>query len=503
MKRITRKNILYSLYTAVFVGACLVPAVMMPFSKADGAAENRALADKPKLKNEDGSLNENFFSDFETYFSENFAFRQQLVTLDGKLRADVLGTSSNEDVIIGKEDWLFYGDTTDDFLNINTLSERAVENIYHNMSLLSEYCIDNGSQFMVVIAPNKNSVYPEYMPERYREASNEGNYEKFLRVYNKCTAEWEASVYSSKAETLDMLDITPSWYHFAFVDLRETLREEKLETGKLLYHKTDTHWNNRGALAARNAITDYFTELEFNDFSGAEQSVSHDWSGDLAEMIYPSDVPMDEQINYGIPYTYEYVGRFRGFDDISIKTVCEGGEGSLLMYRDSFGEAIIPFMAETYASAEFTRTVPYRTDSIASGTVDYTILEIVERNLGNLQKYAPVMPAPVSGGFIAESTSCGSEAEIKCEESTSYSHVYGVLGEEFFKSDRVRIFVEYKGVTYEAFNAFEDSLLGREGEFCDRGFSLYIPKTGENESFDINQAVVTVLSDNGEAVSTK
>lgn len=487
MKNDKKKNILYSVYAAVFVGICLVPSVLMPFGKSDGSAENRTFAEMPSVKTEEGKLNFGFFSEFETYFSEHFAFRQELVTLDGKIRAELMGTSSNEDVIVGKDGWLYYAPTADDFMNINTLSDRAINNINHNLALLSDYCKDQHANFIFTIAPNKNSIYPEYMPYNYVETDAPGNYEKFAEAYSDVEDAWIQAMCSSDSST-----VIPE--HFTFIDLKDALLEDKENSSMPIYHKTDTHWNNVGALAARNALLSFSETTDgFFDFSW---SSANDWSGDLAEMIYPSDVPLDVQHYISYDFKYQYVGRFRGLDDISIQTTCEYADGKLLMYRDSFGEAILPFMAESYGSAEFSRAVPYNTAGITEETT--VILEIVERNLGNLQKYAPVMSAPVYSGELPEGA-VSSHAVIKTEDSGLYTHIYGELGDEFFNGDKARIFVTVGGETYEAFNCFEDKLLGREGEISDNGFSLYIMKKDENAP-DMTSVEITVMSGNGETV---
>lgn len=494
MKKEKKKKILYSVYSAVFVGICLVPAALTPFRRSDGAAENRTLAEKPSLKTDAGKLNFDFFSEFDTYFSEHFAFRQELVTLDGKIRAELMGTSSNSDVIVGKNGWLYYAPTADDFMNVNTLSDRAINNISHNLALLSRYCEDQHANFIFTIAPNKSSVYPEYMPYNYIETAAPGNYEKFAEAYSEMHDAWSQAINSSDSGTA-----IPE--HFTFIDLKGALLETKENSQVPIYHKTDTHWNNIGALAARNALLSLSDTTD--GFWDSSWSAANDWSGDLAEMIYPSDVPMDNQFYSSYDFTYQYVGRFRGFDDINIKTTCESPSvtsgkpfGKLLMYRDSFGEAILPFMAESFASAEFSRAVPYNTAGVTDGTT--VILEIVERNLGNLQKYAPVMPAPVYSGELPEGV-ISSDAVVKAEDSGSYTHIYGELGDEFFKDDNARIFVTIGGETYEAFNCFEDKLLGREGETSDNSFSLYITKSDDTAP-DMTAAEVTVLSGNGETV---
>ena len=65
----------------------------------------------------------------------------------------------------------------------------------------------------------------------------------------------------------------------------------------------------------------------------------------------------------------------------------------------------------------------------------------------------------------------------------------------FFSDDDNNIFVETGGVTYKAFNCFEDKDLDCEGEHSGNGFSLYIP--AEKVIDDIK---ITVVGSNGKAV---
>lgn len=452
-----KKKLLYRLYSAAFIGICLAPAVLMPISKADSDKEKRELASAPKIKTEEGKLNFDFFSEFETYFSEHFAFRQQLVTADGRIRSAVLGTSPNSDVIVGRNGWLYYGETVDDFLNINTLSDRAVNNIKNNLDMMNAYCEQNNAQFVFTVAPNKNSVYPENMPFNYIESENPDNYEKLAEA------------------------LSGSGY---WCDMKETLLNTNSSIP--LYHKTDTHWNNLGAYAGHSRIMAMIGKESCP--SGSRWFTRDDRLGDLAAMIYPAEKAKDTQVYNDYEFSYSYLGRFQALDDISIKTVCEGKEGSLLMYRDSYGEAILPYMAECFGEAEFSRAVPYRMNTIDGGTV---VLEIVERNIGNLQKYAPVMNAPEAdiSGLVTEKVS-GAETVIRIEKSGIFTHIYGELPEEFFSGDNAQIFVTVGEKSYKAFNCFEDKLLEREGETSDRGFSLYIQSEDDISEDDIKVLVM-------------
>jgi len=327
---------------------------------------------------------------------------------------------------------------------LNTLSERGISNVAHNIQLMSEYCKENGADFIFAPAPNKNSIYPEYMPSRYYVTNNTKN-------IDAVKAKLDGSV--------------------GYCDWKNFLITSK-DNG-LLYHKTDSHWNNFGAnLASRQLLTDLgkqFTPL-FNT------GTSYTWRGDLYKMLFPQGKELDMQVEYDGLFTFETVGRFRSWDDSTVNTECEGKEGRLLMFRDSFGVALNKFMANEFAEAEFSRVVPYRMQGIADGKFDCVVLEIVERNLRNLQKSAPVMPAPTAKGVNLSSPSVS--ADVYTEEIGGYLHIYGVLEnlKKSVKSD-TNIYVTVNGITYEAFRAYESDLLSGETGMTesDYGYSLYVP----------------------------
>lgn len=456
------KNLLYRIYAAAFVGICLVPAALTPFKKTDSTKEKRQLAEAPKIK-KDGKLNFDYFDEFEKYFSEHFAFRQELVNADGRLKSTVFGTSPNKDVIVGKDGWLYYGATVNDFLNINMLSQRGINNILSNIELMNDYCSQHGADFLFMIAPNKNSVYPEYMPFNYVSSDNKDNYERL-------------------AESLKDKDY--------WCDMKETILNT--DSSMPLYHKTDTHWNNMGAYAGHVKLM----EMLGHKFcpAGTRWFTRDDRLGDLAAMIYPAEDAKDTQVYNDYEFTYNYRGRFKGLDDITINTICETGEDTLLMWRDSYGEAILPYMAESYASAEFSRSVPYRMDNINGGDV---ILEIVERNIGNLQKYAPVMEAPETETPAATALYSGDSYSFRSEQFGELTHLFGELPDKCFESDKVSIVVTVGDKSYKAFNCFEDQKLDRSGESSDNGFSIYIPSAAYTEGSNVT---VSVINDNGRTI---
>ncbi|ONI43732.1 hypothetical protein AN640_06175 [Candidatus Epulonipiscium fishelsonii] len=147
------------------------------------------------------------------------------------------------------------------------------------------------------------------------------------------------------------------------------------------YLKRDSHWNNYGAyLGFKEIIKDLGIKVE--NFEITEINKKREFNGDLDNMLYPDGSKYDEQIYYTFDNSFEFVSRFKSVDDIIIQTTSSHGEDSALVFRDSFGNALLDFFARQFETVEFSRAVPYQLEKAKD--FDYVVLEIVERNLPNL-----------------------------------------------------------------------------------------------------------------------
>ena len=440
----------YFVYCLLFVAACAVPGAMLLRPAEDDGAEKRQLAEMPSLTDEEGHFNKEFPAGFTAYVSDHFGFRSALVEADSRLKAQVLQTSAEEDVIIGEDGWLYFTPTVSDFLGQATVSPLAIQNIVYDLEMMQTYAAEQGSDLIVAIVPNKNSIYPEHMPYRYVPSGAQNNY---------------AQLSAAVAEAGDL--------HWC--DLAGALRMEAAK-GTQLYHKTDTHWNNTGALIGYDAVMTA-TDRRFTSFSGASYKVERSWKGDLQQMLFPGSEALDEQHTYNIAFSYSYLGRYRTSDDITIDTACEHGDGSLLMFRDSFGAAVIPYFSEQFASATYSRARPYPLYTLETAPADVTVLEIVERNIPWLCREAPKHAAPVADA-VPESTGT-IEATIVTEESGQFFHLCGTAD---LPADQAIAPVYYVTLTDPdgaaqtriAYDCFECDLLGIE-TIGDNGWSLYFP----------------------------
>lgn len=472
-------------FIAIALVLMLIPSVGMIWFPTESTSGVDEPAAAPSFVTEDGSPNVAVLSDAGAYFEDHFAFRNEMITAYANMLAP-LRESVTDQVVVGTDGWLYYGLTLPDYLGQSALSDRALHNIAHNLALMQGYADAQGADFVFAIAPNKNSLYPENMPSRYIRSEAPGNWERLKPVLDERGVQ--------------------------YVDLFETLAD----SDETLYMKTDSHWNNRGALIAANALLDAFGRpaLEYGDDDWVTRD---DFQGDIAKMLYPADPGTEEQ---------QYVRRVNGtggfsgpdWDYVQGETVeddlietqpsgkADGADGRLLMYRDSFGNALIPYLSTAYGDSLFTKLVPYDAGQIADFDADNVVVERAERHLYYLAEHAPIMPAPlVSLSFKVPAEDSGDMGETTLDQSENgpYAVLSGVL-DASIEGDDVGIFVEVTGTDGKK-SVYEASLVtvpedGETGAAAsDYGYEIYLPR----EVVPANATLRVIATDDGELLGVK
>ena len=247
-----KQKITSILFAVLFLALCASLSVGTLIFGPASAAANERLAEFPAVKTEEG-INWDFLSQLQKYVNDRFFLRQRLITLDHRM-SNLLGVSGEDTVIAGKTGWLFFAQTLPDYTGTDTMSGRELFSAASNVALMEEYCRKTGREFTFIIAPNKNSLYGQFMPD-----------------------------YGVKAETHDaqrfngLLDQMGVKY----VDLFAAFGAEP----EPLYFAHDSHSNSKGAALGADLINRSFG-VESNyfggDFSG---EVAHEC--DLYAMVYP------------------------------------------------------------------------------------------------------------------------------------------------------------------------------------------------------------------------
>lgn len=430
-----------------FLTACLIPSLGMLAVPERTAAANQQLAQPPSLTREDGAFNLDVFQEATDYIADHFAFRQELITADAALNAAVFHISAEEDVTLGREGWLFYTETVDDYLRTTPLSDRQLWAGAHTLALMQEYVQGRGASLLFTAAPNKATIYPEYLPNVGTPLPSESNLDRLVPLL--------------EAEGVP------------YTDLRGPLRE----WNTFLYYRLDSHWNTLGAALAQQVLLQSL-DREFEPFWLTQaRLVTDSHRGDLYEMVYPTGTELDWDASYDREFTFTYIRQPRGPDDQRIETENPSKAGSLLMFRDSFGNALYPFMAEEFGSALFSRSMPCQLNLLDQTGADTVIFELVERNLDYLTTYAPIFPAPER---LLTGTPPQGEGMARLSPSDrypleGYARLEGLLTGADGNSP---VYVQLGNTLYEATPA---------GESWDKGypFTLYVPQVTSLDSASV------------------
>ena len=445
-------------YSVLFFGVCLTPLVGMGLTKEEASSENRTLSAFPALKTEEG-LNVNWLSDAGDYFQDHFAFRNELVTANALVNGKIFQVSTASGVIQGTGGWLYYKDSLDDYLGINQLSDRGLFNVAHTLSMMQKNLTARGKKFLFTVAPNKNSLYGEHMP-----------YYDSLKV----------------AEVNNLARLTPILEKEGvnYTDLKSLFEAQ----GEVLYHERDSHWNNKGAALAADAIMTDLVKMH-DSYKDEAYEVRTDHIGDLDKMLYPKALTPEDEVYYDKTTTFAYVGEVESNFDPKITTVNPVKEGSLVMYRDSFGNTLLPFFADAYANAYFSRGVPYQLSDVDTQNADTVVVERAERFLPEMAKNPPVLEGSLTLLDKEEDEVAADGAEnLTMRRQGLFFQITGKIDPQYLDWDS-KIYLRINGqMVYEAFP--------RNEEGSDTAFTLYLSTDKLSGAGDR----VEILTDRGETL---
>lgn len=426
------KKILCALFVCVFLLLSVTLSLGILAAGPSEAGANERLSKAPVLIDEDGKLNTSWLSDAADWINDHFYLRQELISLNNWLKANVLATSGTDDVLLGEDGWLFYGSTLDDYTGQNSMTQRELCSAASNIALMAEFAENQGREFAFMIAPNKNSLYPEYMKD-YGVVSDVHDAHRLQQL-------------------LEEMGVS-------YIDLFAALGEADETAIAPLYFAHDSHWNDMGAALAADVINARFGK-ESSYYQSTNFSYPIRYTGDLYEMVYPAFADTEDSWFYsGASLEYEFTSKATQPDSITLLTGSEE-TGSLLVYRDSFGNLLYPFLADSYGSVRFSRATSY--DLTLEG--EHVLIELVERNLRYLITYVPVMESPVRDITLPESASGTAQAQSKPKSKApeGWCLWQGELPAQ--PDDFASVYVACEETVYEAF-CLENN-----------GYAVYLPE---------------------------
>jgi alginate O-acetyltransferase complex protein AlgJ len=267
-----------SLISSAILSFCFLAILVLPsaetllhFGPHIELPEKRTLQVYPQFKwNKKALLS--FPARFEAAFSDRFGFRAFLVRTQALAKFYWLHMSPSSKVVLGRDGWLYLAESIDEYRGVRRLPQARIQKWLQEFKAKKVFFESRNIKYLVVIAPNKETVYPEFLPTAIQQIRN-------------------------KLYIDDLMNALPADSRPSILDLREPLISAK-GTGRL-YLRTDSHWNQLGAAIASNAIikrlSSWFPELQPRSRQNVFKTRTSN-SGDLAQLMGLQDRLREEAI---------------------------------------------------------------------------------------------------------------------------------------------------------------------------------------------------------------
>lgn len=350
-----------TLLVILFIAALALPVVglVFHFDITPPHKENRVLAPLPTLSldyHSFGALPEKF----KAYFEDHFGFRNTLIRWQALVKVRWLGVSSSAQVVLGKDGWLFYAaeHSIESYRGTDPLQPEQLAQWQRILESRRAWLARRNIRYLFTVAPDKHTIYPEYMPDSINKVRADSRLDQLIG-------------YLREHSDIEILDLRPSL--------------EAAKQRHRTYHLTDTHWNDYGGLIAYRAIIEElrksFPGMEALSESDFEISTQERNGMGIAAILGLDDVLREDAIVLRPLKSYH---QFPGDASVMITHISDGKESSLprlVMFRDSFSSALIPYLDHHFSRAVYVWDKRLDPKVIEAECPNVVIQEMVERFL--------------------------------------------------------------------------------------------------------------------------
>jgi hypothetical protein len=270
---------------------------------------------------------------FEAYWNDRFGLRPFLIRGHHRVKL-ALGIAPTDRAILGRRGWLFLRDNYgfDYYRTARPFPRAALLEWGRHFEHARSWLAARGIGYLLVVVPDKATIYPEFMPSRIRRVR---------------TVSWSDELFAHlRAHT-----------RVEVLDLRDALRAAKGDGP--VYWRTDTHWNDRGAFVGYQAIMGHLArgwpELAPLGPEAFELHARPVGGQDLAHVFGLPDVLTDEvqELRPRTPRRAREILAVAKRPDYwrrLVTTRDDLGSGALraVVVHDSFMRALQPFLSEHF-----------------------------------------------------------------------------------------------------------------------------------------------------------
>ena len=297
--------------------------------------------------------------------SDQFLLRMALISRFNGFRYSIGDQVFNEG-LVGKDGWLFYsGDfSIHDYQKTSPVSKKNLKEVEAILALINDTAAQYGGKLLVVIPPDKNTIYPQYMPDQIPVIGETSRLDQLLQYMHEHT-------------------------NVQIMDLRPAL--SAASQSSQIYFKSDAHWNCLGAYYASAEILSEISishpEVRPHPLSDFEIGTAIDSTLDISKTMglglqeeSPTLTPKFE-VNLNVmpaPFAENRQMRVSENSRTDLPTAVILHDS---FYNECLNQFIEPYFNKTFSLHYGTSTLSNYIDLINKEKPDVVIVEFAERHI--------------------------------------------------------------------------------------------------------------------------
>lgn len=297
------------------------------------------------------------------YYNQRFGLRGYLIYGYHNLLAHLFQVSANPKIVMGQKGWLYYdGDNhviDRYYRGQRPFTERELLELTDFFQKRNTWLKKQGILYYLVITPDKETIYPDYLPSKMEKRLHPTPVEQFI---------YYARLHSD----------LPILY------LRDALVAGK-NTHFKLYYKTDSHWNDLGAYFGYQALLEQLSMQPF-PLSNFHFKKSRQEQGDLTLLLNLHGKTRDYNLTL-ITSTFCQTRPLSGYEAKPpfmqpYAIHCPNKENkTAIIFHDSFFNNMIPYFATHFKKSIYFWQLDLDQAIIQKEKPSVVIHEMVERFL--------------------------------------------------------------------------------------------------------------------------
>jgi hypothetical protein len=330
--------------------------------------ERRALAQFPQFSPALAGLHD-FLSGLDDYYNDHFGFRNRLIRWDHRWKRKWFHDYALANVMIGRDGWLYTtsSDMIARYRGLRSFTPPQLEAWRAVIENRRDWLAKRGIKYLLVIPPDKESVYPEFLPGWMVRVRPDSQLDQFF-------------AYMKAHSTVQILDLRPA------------LLEAK-KTG-LAFQRTDTHWNFYGSFAGYQALVRALGRQlpglgEPLPLDAFDRHVASQKGGDLANMLgQEQSLPEREFVQFTprpplaalvLQTNVQILPKNWISFKVPVFTENPAAKYKILLFRDSFANGWLPLLGYNFKRAVYIWQPEWDAGVVEREQPDVVVNEMVER----------------------------------------------------------------------------------------------------------------------------